>query len=109
MLSVLLAVAELLMLLTGAILFSMREWRWRGRFVGGQRARALSILLWLPAPARLFLADVLLPRAPSRELATSAIRQLELALILSVCLLAIGLFLSAPADEEENTQGSGVD
>lgn len=102
MLSVWLAGVELLMLLAGAVLFAMREWRWRGRIVGGRRARALSILLWLPAPARLFLADFLLPQAQSRELATVAIRQLELALILSVCLIGIGLFLSAPADDEVN-------
>ena len=102
MLSVLLTGVELLMLLAGAVLFAVGEVRWRGRIVGGRRARALSILLWLPAPARLFLADILLPQAQSRELATVAIRQLELALILSVCLIGIGLFLSAPADDEVN-------
>lgn len=100
MLSVLLALVELLMLLAGALVYAAGEWRWRGRIVAGRRARWLSMLLWLPAPARFLLAEWLLQRAQSRELATVAIRQLELALVLFVCLVVAGLVLSAPSDEE---------
>ena len=99
MLGVVLALVELLMLLAGALLFAAREWRWRGRHVRGRRARWLSVLLWLPAPARFLLAEWLLGRAQSPELATAAIRQLELALILSVCLVVVGLVLSAPSED----------
>ncbi|MCY3835815.1 MAG: hypothetical protein OXF83_05155 [Anaerolineaceae bacterium] len=97
--SVLLAAVEFIMWAGGAILFVMREWRWRGRLLHSWRARALCVLLWLPAPARWLMADLWLSRAQSRELALAAIRQLELALILSVCLIGVALYLSAPSDE----------
>lgn len=97
--SLLLAAIEFVMLVAGALLFVMKEWRWRGRLLRGWRARGLSVLLWLPAPARLVMADLWLSHAQSRELAVAAIRQLELALILAVCLIAVGLYLSAPLDE----------
>ena len=99
MLSVALALVELLLLLAGVLLFAAQEWRWRRRLVSGRRARWLSVLLWLPAPARFLLAEWVLGRAQSRELAIAAIRQIELALVLSVCLLAAGLVLSAPSED----------